>query len=163
MLAGSTADRLGRRRTFQTGPVVFTAGSLLCSPAPGLGWLIAFRMVQPVGASMLNPVTMSNTTNVFTEPPERARAIGVWGGVVGISLGLGPGVGGVRIETDAFITTSGAWETLTFDFGDPSTHYIPDGPTARRPTTRPGRPSIANGPALSDAQGVDERPASPSR
>ena len=90
MLAGSTADRLGRRRTFQTGLVVFTAGSLLCSLAPGLGWLIAFRMVQAVGASMLNPVAMSIITNVFTEPRERARAIGVWGGVVGISLGLGP-------------------------------------------------------------------------
>ena len=99
MLAGSTADRLGRRRTFQTGLVVFTAGSLLCSLAPGLGWLIAFRMVQAVGASMLNPVAMSIITNVFTEPRERARAIGVWGGVVGISLGLGPVVGGILIET----------------------------------------------------------------
>lgn len=99
MLAGSTADRLGRRRTFQTGLVVFTAGSLLCSLAPGLGWLIAFRMMQAVGASMLNPVAMSIITNVFTEPRERARAIGVWGGVVGISLGLGPVVGGILIET----------------------------------------------------------------
>jgi MFS family permease len=56
ILAGSIADRVGRRRTFQTGLAVFTAGSVLCSLAPGLGWLVAARTVQAVGGSMLNPV-----------------------------------------------------------------------------------------------------------
>jgi EmrB/QacA subfamily drug resistance transporter len=98
LLSGSTADRLGRRRTFQVGLAVFVAGSLLCSLAPTLGWLIAARALQGVGGSMLNPVAMSIITNVFTHPRERARAIGAWGAVVGISLGLGPVVGGALTQ-----------------------------------------------------------------
>jgi EmrB/QacA subfamily drug resistance transporter len=99
MLAGSTGDRIGRRRTFQAGLITFTLGSLLCSVAPSLGWLIAARILQAVGGAALNPVAMSIITNVFTDRRERARAIGVWGGVIGISLGLGPVVGGLLTET----------------------------------------------------------------
>ncbi len=105
MLAGSTADRIGRRRTFQTGLVVFTIGSLLCSIAPSLGWLIVFRMVQAIGGSMLNPVAMSIITNTFTDRRERARAIGIWGGVVGLSMALGPVLGGLLVS-------SGSWRAI---------------------------------------------------
>ena len=73
MLGGSTADRIGRRRIFQTGLLLFTAGSLLCGLAPGLGWLIAFRVVQAIGGSMLNPVAMSIVTNTLPRTT-RARA-----------------------------------------------------------------------------------------
>ncbi|GAA4293290.1 MFS transporter [Streptomyces venetus] len=99
MLAGSTADRIGRKRVFMAGLVVFTVGSVLCSLAPNLEALIAFRMVQAVGGSMLNPVAMSIITNTFTDPRERARAIGVWGAVVGISMAAGPLVGGLLVES----------------------------------------------------------------
>jgi EmrB/QacA subfamily drug resistance transporter len=98
MLSGSMGDRLGRRRTFQVGLATFTIGSGLCSIAPGLGWLIAFRAVQAVGGSMLNPVAMSIVTNVFTEPKDRARAIGWWGGVAGVSIAAGPLVGGLLVQ-----------------------------------------------------------------
>jgi EmrB/QacA subfamily drug resistance transporter len=99
MLSGSTGDRIGRRRTFQMGLATFTVGSALCSLAPGLGWLVAFRMVQAVGGSMLNPVAMSIIANTFTDARERARAIGIWGAVFGVSMALGPVIGGVLVAT----------------------------------------------------------------
>ena len=73
--------------------------SLLCSIAPGLGWLVAFRMLQAIGGSMLNPVAMSIIVNTFTDRAERARAIGLWGGTFGVSLALGPVVGGALIAS----------------------------------------------------------------
>jgi EmrB/QacA subfamily drug resistance transporter len=97
MLSGSTADRIGRKRTFLVGLAMFTAGSLLCSIAPGLTWLVIFRMLQAIGGSMLNPVAMSIITNTFTIPKERAQAVGVWGAVVGLSIALGPVVGGLLV------------------------------------------------------------------
>src|SRR5437763_9035496 len=95
MLAGSTADRVGRRRTFQTGLVVFSLGSLLCALAPSDGALVAARVIQAIGGAMLNPVAMSIVRNTFEDPRERAKAIGIWGAVFGISMALGPIVGGI--------------------------------------------------------------------
>jgi len=98
ILGGSTGDRLGRRRVFQAGLVTFTVASLLCSVSTSLGMLIAFRMLQAVGGSMLNPVAMGIIRNVFTDPRERAQAIGIWGATVGISLALGPVLGGALVD-----------------------------------------------------------------
>src|SRR5215208_4335546 len=71
MLSGSTADRLGRRRVFGAGLVLFSLGSLLCALAPSLGWLVAFRVLQAIGGSMLSPVALSIVRNVFEDPRER--------------------------------------------------------------------------------------------
>jgi hypothetical protein len=95
VLAGSTADRVGRRRIFQVGLAAFGLGSLLCGLAPGIGWLIAARALQAIGGTMLNPVAMAITANTFPAPAERARAIGVFGSMSGLSLALGPILGGV--------------------------------------------------------------------
>ncbi len=99
MLSGSVGDRVGRRLIFQLGLVIFTLGSLACSLAPSLGALVAFRAVQAVGGSMLNPVAMSIVTNTFTDPKERARAIGLWGSTFGLSVAAGPVIGGALVDT----------------------------------------------------------------
>jgi EmrB/QacA subfamily drug resistance transporter len=98
MLAGSMADRIGRKRTFRTGLVVFSLGSLLCGLAPTLGLLIAARVLQAIGGSMLNPVAMSIIRNVFDDPRERAQAVGAWGAVFGLSMALGPVFGGALVD-----------------------------------------------------------------
>ena len=97
VLAGSTADRVGRRRIFQAGLAAFGLGSLLCGLAPGIGWLIAARVLQAAGGTMLNPVALSITANTFPDPAERARAIGVFGAMSGLALGLGPVLGGMLV------------------------------------------------------------------
>lgn len=135
MLAGSTADRIGRKKVFMAGLVVFTIGSLLCSLAPNLELLVAARMVQAVGGSMLNPVAMSIITNTFTDPRERARAIGVWGAVVGISMAAGPLLGGLLVESVGW--RSIFWLNLPIGLVAllATLRYVPESraPKARRP------------------------------
>ena len=98
MFSGSMGDRLGRRRVFIVGLTVFSLASLLCSVAPSVEFLVAVRVLQAVGASMLNPVAMSIITNTFTDPRERAQAVGVWGAVFGVAMALGPIVGGALVS-----------------------------------------------------------------
>ena len=97
LAAGSAADRFGRRRVFQGGLGLFALGSLLCSLAPALGWLLAARVIQAAGGSMLSPAAMSVITVTFTDRAERARAVSIWYAVFGISMACGPVLGGVVV------------------------------------------------------------------
>lgn len=95
--SGALADRFGRRLVFQVGLVVFGVASLACAFAPSVALLVAARMAQGVGASMLTPVALAIVVNAMPDPRERAKAIGVWGAVFGLSMAAGPVVGGALI------------------------------------------------------------------
>ena len=95
LLGGRTADLLGRKRVFLFGLVVFTASSLAGGLAQA-GWqLVAARAVQGLGGAVLAPVTLSLLTTTFSEPDEKARALGTWSAVAGLGGALGGVVGGV--------------------------------------------------------------------
>jgi len=98
LLSGSMADRLGRKRLFLIGLSGFSVGSLLCSLAPDTGSLIALRMLQGLGGTMLTPVSLSIVRNTFTDHKERARALGIWSGIFGVATACGPVVGGVLVS-----------------------------------------------------------------
>ena len=103
---GRLGDVFGRKRMFLAGVVVFTLGSIGAGLSQSIDQLIVFRGVQGVGAAFLMPGSLSIITNAF-QGPERGRALGLWAGISGLALGMGPVVGGLLVE-------KAGWEWIFF-------------------------------------------------
>jgi len=97
LTGGKLADMYGRRRIFIVGLAIFTASSLACGLATGAGFLIGARVVQGVGAALMNPATLSIIVATFP-PRQRGTAIGIWVGVSAMALAIGPLIGGILTE-----------------------------------------------------------------
>lgn len=105
--AGSLGDRLGPRRVFLAGIVLFSCASLVCGLAPALGVLNGARVAQGAGAALALPTSLALINASYPDRRARARAIGLWGGIGGIGAGLGPVIGGV-------LTSALGWPAIFF-------------------------------------------------
>ncbi|NUU20048.1 MAG: MFS transporter [Streptomycetaceae bacterium] len=104
MLGAALGDRFGRRRVFATGIGIFTVASALAAIAPGTGTLIAARALQGAGAAAILPLSLTILTRAVA-PEKRPMALGLWGGVNGLAVALGPLVGGAVVE-------GGSWQWI---------------------------------------------------
>ncbi|HYZ81174.1 MAG TPA: MFS transporter, partial [Solirubrobacteraceae bacterium] len=96
--AGSLGDRLGGRRVFEAGLWLFTAASAACALAPSVPMLVAARLFQGLGAALLVPSSLALLRAAYPDARERARAVGIWGGVAGVAAASGPIIGGLAVS-----------------------------------------------------------------
>jgi DHA2 family methylenomycin A resistance protein-like MFS transporter len=99
LTAGALGDRIGAKRVFIAGFVLFMVASVVCGLAPDLGVLVGARAVQGIGAAVLVPSSLTLLNHAYTEPGARAHAVGLWLAGASLALSGGPLIGGVLIAT----------------------------------------------------------------
>ncbi|GAB3279269.1 DHA2 family efflux MFS transporter permease subunit [Actinocorallia lasiicapitis] len=138
LAGGRLADVFGVRNAFLTGLVVFTAASALAGLAGSQEMLIGARALQGVGAALLSPAALAAIAALFTEPAERAKAIGIWGATSALALALGPLVGGVlsqHADWGWIFLVNVPFGALTFGL---ALRHLPAGGGSRRSVDVPG-------------------------
>ncbi|MPY33012.1 MFS transporter [Streptomyces adustus] len=99
MTGGALGDRLGNRRVFCWGVLVFTASSAACAFAPGTAFLVGARLAEGLGAALIVPGSLALLQQAYPQPAARKRAFGLWGSMAGIAASAGPLLGGLLVST----------------------------------------------------------------
>lgn len=100
----SLGERLGRRKIYNIGIFIFTLGSILCAISDNITFLVFARVIEGIGASVMTPMSMAILTNALPVS-ERGKALGIWSGIGGLALIVGPSLGG-------FIVTQFTWQWI---------------------------------------------------
>ncbi|WP_282940186.1 MFS transporter [Paenibacillus sp. RC67] len=96
---GGIADKLGAKRVYIGGLVLFLAASAVTAAVPSLQWLITMRAILGIGGAALMPSSLSLLAHTFPKPAERARVLGIWAAVTGFAMASGPVIGGFLVDS----------------------------------------------------------------
>jgi DHA2 family methylenomycin A resistance protein-like MFS transporter len=141
--AGDLADRLGSRRLFLGGLALFGVASTACALAPSVAVLITARAIQGLGAAAILPSSLAIVNQLFPDPEERPRAIGIWAGLGGSALVLGPILGGALVGPLGWQSIFWANVPLVLASLAGGLALLPEGPVAH--SARPDLPGQALG------------------